>query len=39
LTQNERENPTSENMADVIDFNEKKEKSNIHVEEGIKWLR
>ena len=26
-------------MADVIDFNEKKEKSNIHVEEGIRWLR
>ncbi|WP_374989303.1 hypothetical protein Q5794_27245 (plasmid) [Priestia megaterium] len=39
MTQNEEENVTSVQMADVIDFNEKKEKSNIHVEEGIKWLR
>ncbi|WP_179864934.1 hypothetical protein [Priestia megaterium] len=39
MTQNEEENVTSVHMADVIDFNEKKEKSKIHVEEGIRWLR
>ncbi|KRD81449.1 hypothetical protein ASE51_24915 [Bacillus sp. Root147] len=39
MAQNDKENPTNEHMADVIDFNEKREKGNIHVEEGIKWLR